>query len=111
MPDPKDHDLRIGPRDRKAERRTLAVLLGLRNHQLVGLGLVLAGWIVFALSIAIGALPPTGLILLVLVFGHVKQLRHLFAGEPLVAREFGFRALRQCFAMVLLCVAADRVLF
>jgi 1,4-dihydroxy-2-naphthoate octaprenyltransferase len=96
--------------DCKAERKTLAVLLGRRNHQLVGGGLVLAGWAIFAASIATGALPPTALILLVLVFGHVKQLRHLFAGEPLLARESGFRALRQCFGLVLICVAADRML-
>jgi 1,4-dihydroxy-2-naphthoate polyprenyltransferase len=80
--------------DRAAGRGTLAVRIGLAWHRRFGVLLLVVGWGLFALLIARGQLPIYAAALAVLLPRHVRQLRTMYAGDPLTARTMGFQTFR-----------------
>jgi 1,4-dihydroxy-2-naphthoate octaprenyltransferase len=82
------------PYDRAADRGTLAVRIGLEAHRMVGVVLFVLCWACCLAALLTAALPPYAGALLLLIPRHIRQLRLLFAGDPIRARKLGFVSLR-----------------
>ncbi len=91
--------------DRAVGRRTLAWMVGEPGHRRLVAAVVAGGWALMVVATLAGwwsgwqllGVVPAGAL-------HARQVRRLFAGDPLAARATGFAALR--LAVLGLCVAS-----
>lgn len=89
------------PYDLEAGRRTLAVRIGPEWNRRAAAAMLVVAWALMGVSLVMGALPRAAALSLLLLPRSFKQLRCLYADDPIEARRIGFATFRLLF--VVLC--------